>query len=335
LQYPGTLSGSPETSVVSSTDSQGATIWEGDQQSVTFPDGNVFTWYIPGSVPVGTYAGTANANQGSFYCYDEWNEFSYTTAAGSTCTVVYDCNHKPPETTVSADFTQIYYNLDANYVTLPPAFTTSPHDIFNNVFSQFDNKAGMTVNDATIDLGNDVSIVFSGNGDIAGTTLMGLSTILVDVVSQQSGLTKSWTEIQDTGNCLAYCEARPTICCKLETVTVGYWEMAESVTVYAENSATKSDQGQLCKSPFSYSSQSLESSFPTFREREGFENLFEDVQLTELPAYVITYTPPAQDCSLLNILASALGEASLIPDVGPILGALGSGLGIVESLGGC
>jgi hypothetical protein len=108
----------------------------------------------------------------------------------------------------------------------------------------------MTVNDATIDLGNDVSIVFSGNGDIAGTTLMGLSTILLDVVSQQSGLTKSWTETQDTGNCLAYCEARPTICCKLETVTVDYWEMAESVTVYAENSATKSDQGQLCKSPF-------------------------------------------------------------------------------------
>jgi len=56
----------------------------------------------------------------------------------------------------------------------------------------------MTVNDATIDLGNDVSIVFSGNGDIAGTTLMGLSTILLDVVSQQSGLTKSWTETQDT-----------------------------------------------------------------------------------------------------------------------------------------
>jgi len=84
-----------------------------------------------------------------------------------------------------------------------------------------------------------------------------------------------------------------------------------------------------------YSPQSLESSFSIFGEREGFENLFEDIQLTDLLAYVITYTPPAQDCSLLNILASALGVASLIPNVGPILGALGSGLGIVESLGGC
>ncbi|KAH8645794.1 hypothetical protein BX600DRAFT_444350 [Xylariales sp. PMI_506] len=292
--YSGTPSGSPAASVVSSDDSHGTTYWEGSQQSVTFSDGNVFSWYIPSQVAVGTYAGTANANQGGFYCYNEWDEFSYTTAAGSTCTVLYDCNHNAPSTAIPGDETLIYYDLDANYVTFPPAFTTSPYDIFNNVFSQFDNSNGQTVNDASIDLGNSVSISFSGHGDIAGTTLTGLSKILRDVVSQQNGLTKSWTESVQT-TCQIPCEHGE--CCGWNYENVNYWEMAQSVTVYAENSATASDQGQL--------------------------------------SYTITYTPPAQDCSLLNALADALGIASLVPDVGAIFGAMGSGVGIVESTDGC
>ncbi|KAH8670108.1 hypothetical protein BGZ60DRAFT_430580 [Tricladium varicosporioides] len=292
--YSGSPSGAPAASVVASDDSHGTLWWEGAQQSVTFSDGNVFSWYIPGQVTVGTYAGTAKANQGSFYCYNEYNEFQYTTSAGSVCTVVYDCNHNNPPTNVVGDMTTIYYSLSSEYVTFPSAFTTSPWDIFNHAFEKFDGTSGKTVDESSIDLGNGVSINFEGQGSMAGKTLTGLATVLRQVVSAQSGLTKSWTQQEQT-TCKVNCEHG--VCCEWNYKTVNYWMMAQSVKVYAENSATSSNQGEL--------------------------------------KYTITYTPPAQDCTLLNVLASALGIASLVPDVGAIFGALGSGVGIVSQKDGC
>jgi len=52
-------------------------------------------------------------------------------------------------------------------------------------------------------------------------------------------------------------------------------------------------------------------------------------------AYNIAYNPPAADCTLTQILADALGVASLSGDAAPIFGALGSGVGIVAQLDGC
>jgi hypothetical protein len=237
-------SGLPGASVIVDTAYDSTIWWEGASQSVTFSDGDVFSWYIAARVPDGTYAGTGKNEYTSFYCYNEWDTFQYTTSDGTDCTVVYDCNHKTPISSVPGDETDIYYDLSSNYVSFPPAFTTNTWDILNWAFNQFDWTSGQTVDDTTLDLGNGVSIYFTGHGNIPGTTLFGLATVLRQIVSAQPSLTSTWTE-QVATTCAIPCEHGT--CCQYNYETVNYWQMAETVTVYAENTATNSDQGSLSK----------------------------------------------------------------------------------------
>lgn len=242
--YSGSPSGLGSASVVVDTNYDSTVWWEGASQSVTFSDGDVFSWYIVAQVPVGTYAWTAKNGYTSFYCYNEWDEFQYTTSDGTDCTVVYDCNHNTPMSAVAGDETDIYYDLSSNYVAFPPAFTTITWTILNWAFNQFDWTTGQTVDDTSLDLGNGVSISFTGHGNVPGTTLLGLATVLRQVVSAQSGLISSWTE-QVATSCALNCEHGE--CCQWNYETVAYWQMAQTVTVYAENTATNSDQGSLSK----------------------------------------------------------------------------------------
>lgn len=158
------------------------------------------------------------------------------------CTVVYNCIHNTPISSVPDDETDIYYDLSRNYVSFPPAFTTNTWDILNWAFNQFDLTTGQTVDDTTLDLGNGVSIYSTRHGNIRGTTLFGLATVLRQIVSAQPGLTSSWREQQETA-CAIPCKHGE--CCQWNYETVNYWQMAETVTAYAGNAATNSDQGSL------------------------------------------------------------------------------------------
>ncbi|KAH8885251.1 hypothetical protein GQ53DRAFT_751274 [Thozetella sp. PMI_491] len=294
--YSGSPSGAPAAVVTSRTGA--TTIWEGAPASVTFSDGDVFTWNIPARVSVGTYAGTAKNNYVSFYCYDKWNSLSYSpNNNGDICTCVYDCNHTPPSSDVPGDQTQIYYNLNSDYVELPVGFSTSVHDMLNNVYSKFDQNSGMTVDSSSIDLGNGVSISFNGHGDIAGTTLKGLADILVNVVAGQQGMEVDWTTSEDY--CKTYCATSTgSYCCDTETMNIPHRKVPSTVEVYAMNTASNSDQGSL--------------------------------------TYQLTYTAPGQDCGWAQTLGNVLGVASLLGgDIGAIFGNLATSTGIVSSISGC
>ncbi|KAH8889035.1 hypothetical protein GQ53DRAFT_825799 [Thozetella sp. PMI_491] len=139
---------------------------EGAQGYVTFVDGDVFSWNIAAQVPVGTYADARKNAYARFYCYNKWNSVVYNPN-GDTCTCIYDCNLTTLHSTVTGDQTQIYYNLNSNYVKLRRG-TTSVHDMLNNVYSKFEQSAGKRVDSSSVYLGSDVSISFGGHGDIAG-----------------------------------------------------------------------------------------------------------------------------------------------------------------------
>jgi hypothetical protein len=172
--------------------------------------------------------------------------------------------------------------------------------MLNNVFSKFDGNAGQTVDSTSIDLGSGVSISFQGHGDIAGKTLTGLADILVNLVAGQSQMDVRWTTTEDY--CKTYCATSiGSYCCDTETMTLPHRKVPQTVQVYAENTATNSDQG------------SLSVLHPQLQPARGRLRLHG-------PA------GPGQ----------ALGAAALVGgDFGTLLGAMAAGTGFVNTITGC
>jgi len=296
--WPGTPSGQPSAQVEASA---GSWIeWEGSSKSQAFPDGDVFSWYIPALTPYYTYAGTADNEYSSFWCYSGLQMWDYAPYTGNQdwCTSVYDCSHQQPISNVPGDETNFYYNLDSNWVTLPDDFTDSVQSIMHNVYSKFDGTSGQGVDAGVVDLGDGMSISFSGNGNIPGNTLTALANILNQVIAPLPAMDVQFTTSETV--CTSYCgTSQGPVCCATEVQTTSHRKIPSTVEVYAENTATNSDQGQL--------------------------------------TYTLTYTPPAVDCGALGIFKDALSIASLFGagDIETLVGRVATGTGIIGTLSGC
>jgi hypothetical protein len=284
--YSGDVSGSPSSTTVTNTGR--TTIWEGAEVSAKFSDGNRFTSNIPGTVPEGTCAGTAKNDYGSFYCHKSSRSNLYT-ANGATCSSIYDCNHSACDTSVPGDTVQIYYSINSDYVELALDRDWDPVSILWPIWDR-------RVNEAAVDLGSGCSISFSGHGNDDWLTTNGLSQTLVSVVAKQSGLTQRWeTSIDD---CTKWCgTSQGSYCCDTQKKTYRHFKMAKSVSIYATNTASKSDCGEL--------------------------------------HYTLSCNAPAGDCALAKVLQAALAVAALVPEVGTAFSAVVAAFGIARAPSGC
>jgi hypothetical protein len=288
--YAGDVSGSPSSTVVTNTGR--TTIWEGGEVSGKFSDGNRFISNIPGPVSEGTCAGTGKNDYGSFYCHKASRSNLYTSG-GNTCSAIYDCNHSACDTSVPGNTVEVFYSINSDYVELALDRDWDPVSILWNIW---DRRKERVVDEAAVDLGSGCSITFSGHGDDSWLTMNGLSTTLVSVVAKQNGISQRWeTSIND---CIKWCgTSQGSYCCDTQKKTYRHFKMAKSVAIFATNSASKSDRGEL--------------------------------------HYTLSCNAPAGDCALMKVLQAALAGAALVPEVGIAFSVATAAVGIVRAATNC